>query len=92
MRKPITKRLANRSTSSYQPFATHFREEKCPECGRVFEVLSSQWAYKLHLKGGKIAYYCRYKCWRQAAKQNMKPLKGETLVTYCGVNNYENLG
>lgn len=65
---------------------------KCRQCGQDFDKLSQEWAYKLpNGRGGKW-YYCTYKCWRKAAKQNQKPLQGETLVTYCGVNNYENLG
>lgn len=88
--KPITRKIRTSSLSPSAAFRSH--TTRCPECGSEFEILSSQWAYRLRQKGGKTAYYCRYKCWRRAANRKPKPLKGETLVNYCGDNGYENLG
>lgn len=88
--KPLSRKLCSTVLNPSASFHSHMGI--CPECGREFEILSRQWAYKLHLKGRKTAYYCRYSCWRKAANQNLKPLKGERLVNYCGDNGYENLG
>lgn len=62
MNQPITRRLVGTASN---PIGAYNLPRKCPVCGEKFDMLSKDWAYKLHLKGGKVAYYCRYKCWRK---------------------------
>lgn len=38
---------------------------KCPQCGRNFERLSTDWTYKI-TREMKTYYYCRYSCWMKA--------------------------
>ena len=42
-------------------------ERTCPVCKTEFMCHMSTWVYKLR-KGSKVQYYCRYNCWRAAAK------------------------
>lgn len=44
------------------------REAVCPVCRERFVYYPTTWAYKLHKRGGRLTYYCRYKCWREAAR------------------------
>ncbi|TGE35914.1 helix-turn-helix domain-containing protein [Desulfosporosinus fructosivorans] len=43
------------------------QERTCPECERKF-IITSQWAYKLDVKG-KTMWYCRYNCVRAAGRK-----------------------
>lgn len=47
------------------------KEQKCPACGKIFERLSSGWAYKRTSHAGRMKYYCTWKCFREG--QNGKP-------------------
>lgn len=52
------------------------RKETCPTCGREFEVLSAQWAYKRLVgdrKHQRLRWYCRWRCLREAEQE--KPLR-----------------
>lgn len=67
MKAPITRRLV--STESYPGASFLPRSATCPVCGKKFEVLSPQWAYKIYRKND---YYpvCSWSCVRanEAAK------------------------
>lgn len=39
---------------------------KCPICGKSY-MRTAEWAYKIKDKKGRMHYYCRYKCWREAS-------------------------
>lgn len=51
-----------------QLIAVRGREAVCPICGSDFVYYPRTWTYKLTRKGG-LVYYCRYSCWREAAKE-----------------------
>ena len=40
---------------------------KCPICGKKY-MRTPEWAYKIKDKKGRMHYYCRYKCWREASE------------------------
>lgn len=45
-------------------------DKVCPVCGSDFTVpLTSLWTYKLTARGKSTQYYCRYSCWRKAARE-----------------------
>lgn len=41
---------------------------ECPQCGRKFDRLSTDWVYRRVLDSG-IKYYCSYSCWIAADRQ-----------------------
>lgn len=46
------------------------KECKCAQCGKTFERLSDEWAYKQVVAEGRKKWYCSWKCLRLAtAKQ-----------------------
>lgn len=82
MKAPITRRLVD--TESYAGASLIVRPTKCPVCGTKFEVLSPQWAYKIHREG---SYHpvCTWGCVRAFEDKQPKPaLRGEHLAeTMC---------
>ena len=64
--KPIM-RKSNKDTRArfYQRFTkTLMIEEKCPECGKIFEHSSGDWGYMF-----KDKKFCSYKCMRAAERK-----------------------
>lgn len=54
------------------------------QCGKKFEVLSSQWKYKT-VRNGKELYFCRYNHWMADERENGKKpaLRGEKFCVTC---------
>ena len=47
-------------------------ERACTECGKEFVIPRMDlWTYKLSIKGGKTAWFCRYNCWRAGQKKQV---------------------
>jgi transposase-like protein len=44
---------------------------KCPQCGKSFDRLSPEWAYKIVYCNG-VKYFCSYKCWMQVKRNKEK--------------------
>lgn len=45
-------------------------ECKCPACGKTFERMSREWAYKAY-HNGKLRWYCSWKCLRTEKTQRI---------------------
>ena len=45
------------------------KEKTCPVCGTEFICHVETWVYKITPSKRKTKYYCRYTCWRKAAKE-----------------------
>lgn len=82
MKAPITRRLVD--TESYAGASFRPYMAICPVCGEEFEVLSSQWAYKIYTKSD-YAPVCTWRCIRAHEAKKPKPaLRGEYLAeTMC---------
>lgn len=48
-------------------FETLAKSMVCDQCGKTFDRLCEQWAYKANIKG-KMRWYCTWKCLRKATK------------------------
>lgn len=70
----VTRQRPNRngsSTKSDRESLCLGKEITCPVCGTQFLCHMDKWVYKLNSarkKNTYVKYYCRYNCWRAAAK------------------------